>query len=372
MEEFSPEEIQPLIIAEITGDITDQERSYLYKIIAENEDARHLYDDMHRFLDDAAVVKSKNELGSRIRSEDMMVDGSSTQNRNMLRVGLSVAAMVMVFLGIYVSIKPKEANENGLGSLKQRGVNLVMADGKVINLEKQDTVLRAGSIALNNKNNTLTYSAISGVNTGKGIINVPAGRFYHIVLSDGSKVTLNSATKIEFPFDFTGDTREISIDGEAYLDIAQGVNKPFLVHLPTSTVRVLGTTFNINTYDEQEKVSLVTGKVRFETVDDKVTLTPGNEVSCVKGKPLVVTPFNQEEALSWIDGIYVFHDNTLLDVAKVVDRWYGVKLILSEQVRNKHFYGFLDRKQPIQQFLEKLKFVNEVEYLITGNEVHIK
>jgi hypothetical protein len=372
MEKFRPEEIQTLIIAEITGDITDQEKVYLYKIISENEHARHWYDDMHKFMDDAAVVKSKNELGNRIRLEDMMVHGSLTRNRNLGRIGLSVAAMlVVVFIGTYVSIRPKESNEKESVSAKQGGVNLVMADGKVINLEKQDTTLHTGSIALNNKNNTLTYSAISDLSSGRGIINVPAGRFYNLVLSDGSKVTLNSATKIEFPFVFTGNTREISITGEAYLDVAKGSNKPFLVHLPTSTIEVLGTTFNVNTYDEQEKVSLITGKVRFETVDDKITLAPGNEISCVKGKSLAVTPFNQEEVLSWINGIYIFHNNTLEDVAKVVDRWYGVKLVLSNQVRRKHFYGFLDRNQPIQDFLEKLKFVNEVEYQIKGNVIHI-
>jgi ferric-dicitrate binding protein FerR (iron transport regulator) len=371
MEQISPEEIQTLIIAEITGDISDQERAYLHRIIADNEQARHLYDDMHKFLNDVAVVQSKNELGSRIKLEDMMLPVSPRRSKRMLRIGLSVAAMVVVLVGIYISIKPKETNVTELTSTKRKVVNLVMADGKVINLDKQDTAWRAGTIALNNKNNTLTYSAVAGENTGKGIINVPAGRFYQLVLSDGSKVTLNSATKIEFPFVFTGDTRELSIDGEAYLDIVKS-NKPFLVHLPTSTVKVLGTSFNVNTYDKEEKVSLVTGKVRFETLKEKITLEPGNEVSSVNGKSLAVTPFNQEEVLSWIDGIYVFHDNTLQDVAKVVDRWYGVQLLLSEQVRNKHFYGFLDRKQPIQQFLEKLKFVNEVEYHIEGNVIHIK
>lgn len=371
MEQFNPEEIQTLIIAEIAGDISDQEKAYLYQIIAENEQARHLYDDMHQFLDDEAVIQSKNELDSRIQLADIMVPVSRTRKRRMLRVGLSVAAMVVVLVGIYISIQPKETYVTALTSTKPNGVNLVMGNGKVINLDKQDTSLSAGSVALNNKNNTLTYSVATAENTGKGIIHVPAGRFYQLVLSDGSKVTLNSATKIEFPFVFTGDSREISINGEAYFDIVKS-NKPFLVHLPTSTVKVLGTTFNVNTYDKEEKVSLVTGKVRFETIKDKVVLEPGNEVSSVNGKPLVVTAFNQEEVLSWIDGIYVFHDNTLQDVAKVVDRWYGVQLVLSEQVRNKHFYGFLDRKQPIQAFLEKLKFVNEVEYQIEGNVIHIK
>lgn len=369
MEQLSPEEIQTLIIAEIAGDISDHERAWLHQIITGNEQARQLYDEMHSFLDDPKVIQSKKELGSRIRMEDIMT--RPRRMRRALAIGLSFAAMVVVLVGIYMSIKPKESIKTELTATKQKEVNLVMSNGKVISLDKQDTSLRAGSLALNNQNNTLTYSAVTSGNTGKGTINVPAGRFYQLVLSDGSKVTLNSATKIEFPFVFTGDKREIAIDGEAYLDIVKS-DKPFWVRLTTGTVKVLGTTFNVNTYDDEERVSLVSGEVRFETAQDKVTLKPGNEVTIVNGRPLEVNSFTQEEVLSWIDGIYVFHDNTLQDVAKVVDRWYGVQLVLSEQVCNKHFYGFLDRKQPIQEFLEKLKFVNEVDYRINGNVIYIK
>src|SRR6187399_2588758 len=112
MEHFSPEEIQTLIIAEITGDISDQERTYLHRIIAENAQARHLYDDMHKFLDAAEVVQSKNGLGSRIRLGDLTAHVRPVRKKAMLTIGLSVAAMVVLLVGIYVSIKPTDPNVN--------------------------------------------------------------------------------------------------------------------------------------------------------------------------------------------------------------------------------------------------------------------
>src|SRR5690606_32808342 len=97
-------------------------------------------------------------------------------------------------------------------------------------------------------------------------LTVPAGLDYKVHLPDGSEIWMNSTSQLQFPSEFSAATREISIKGEAYLNVAPNKEKPFIVHLPKSTVRVLGTEFNVNTYGlNTETVALVKGSVQLNT-----------------------------------------------------------------------------------------------------------
>jgi ferric-dicitrate binding protein FerR (iron transport regulator) len=362
---YNPEEIQTLIIAEIMGDITDQEKTYLDELMAKDKDVRLLYEDMYSTYHSPEATEARKNLDQRVNYSDLI-----SHNRRSYRFAFSAAAILLVMVGIYTVVKTNTAPPVPIALNKSKNVELVMADGKVVSLDKQDTSLKAGTISLNNSNNTLSYS--NARETGaKGTIRVPAGRFYNVVLSDGSKVTLNSATKLEFPFVF-GDIREVWIDGEAYLDIEKNDKKPFIVHLPNSIVKVLGTSFNVNTYDDNEKISLVSGKVKLLSAQDSVILLPGKQAQNIQDQPFTVGSFNQDEELSWINGVYIFHDADMKTVASVIGRWYGMQLVLSDKTKQLKFVGAVDRNQPIEDFLENLKAVNGIAYSIDGNIVTIK
>ena len=118
------------------------------------------------------------------------------------------------------------------------------------------------------------------------------------MLSDGTSVQLNADSKIQFPVAFNGRTREVSISGEAYLNVAEDEQRPFVVHLPNSTIQVLGTEFNVNTYSN-DKVALVKGAVKLSINNTSVLIKPGYAASYSIEKGIQTGPFNEEELLAW-------------------------------------------------------------------------
>ncbi len=169
---------------------------------------------------------------------------------------------------------------------------------------------------------------------------------YKITLADGSKVWLNSTSRIDFPFEFSAKTREITINGEAYLEIAKNSAKPFIVHLPNGSVKVLGTEFNVNTYDSNMiKISLIEGAVSFEGRKESILLKPGFQAVSTPGKDYTQT-FDSFKTLSWRDGIHYFDESPLSEIIKVIPRWYNVKSIVIDNSRNqnKRFVGLLNKK----------------------------
>jgi ferric-dicitrate binding protein FerR (iron transport regulator) len=301
------------------------------------------------------------QLDENINSQ-LILDQIGHSKRSRYKKGFGVAVMAMALVGAFVLL-----NKNKKEPLATDQILLSMDNGEVVNLERADTAIQSGSLSLHNANKTLKFNGAGGT----GSLYVPAGKFYNLVLSDGTTMMVNSVTKVKFPFKFSGATREIWVDGEAYIDVALDSKQLFVVHLPNSQVKVLGTSFNVNTFDSKENVSLVTGKVRLITKKDSVTLSPGKQAN-IQADSISVFHFKQEQVLSWMKGIYFFDDATMEEVAQVLPRWYGVTVKLDPGVKKKQFYGIIDRNQPLKEFLERLKSTQEVDYILNDNIVTIK
>jgi ferric-dicitrate binding protein FerR (iron transport regulator) len=185
---------------------------------------------------------------------------------------------------------------------------------------------------------------------------------YQVVLADGSEVWLNSTSSLEFPFAFTGNTRDITIRGEAYLKIAKNQQHPFIVHLPDSKVQVTGTEFNVNSFDSAVvKISLVEGAVLFVGGKDSIALTPGRQGVYAKGENLYDQSFNQRNTLSWMQGIHYFEKSGMDEIIGVISRWYNVKVVVdNSRNSDKRFVGVLNKKKPLADFLKTLEYVADI------------
>ena len=177
----------------------------------------------------------------------------------------------------------------------KQSVNLVLPDGKTFELSKDGD---AETIALDNAtiktdNSTLQYNS---ADTMQNTLWVPAGESYKIVLSDGTEVWLNAATRLRFPSRFYGKQREVYVEGEAYFKVAKDAAHPFIVHTTLTQVQVLGTSFNINTYEAGNvKTALVEGKVLTKSNDGKsMELTPGYAANYEVAKGFVSGVFDED------------------------------------------------------------------------------
>jgi transmembrane sensor len=255
-------------------------------------------------------------------------------------------------------------------------VMLQIAGQPAVNLTQSSGLINVGGKQIVNKNNTLFLNTGDELPAGINSLIVPQGKSYEVALPDGSVVTLNASTRMDFPFTFKGQSREITLNGEAYLKVAKQAGKPFLVHLPNSTVEVLGTTFNINSYDSSlVKVSLVDGKVRMKAGKKTVMMKPGQQAIFHKQNATIDTqPFNATVELGWQKGLYCFSDTHLDEICNAIFRWYGVRASLDHpDLASRTFTGLLDKKTPISFFLEGIKATTGTDYYFTADStLHFK
>jgi transmembrane sensor len=204
-------------------------------------------------------------------------------------------------------------------------------------------------------------------------LTVPSKTDYKFELSDGTEVHLNASSTLRFPFIFPGKTREVYLEGEAYFIVAKNSKQPFIVHTPSTSVKALGTAFNINSYDTGIVVtSLVQGAAVTDVGDSlDVTLKPGYEAIYKTGERFKVKRFDENVTLSWREGVYRFNNQRLIDLEPVVQRWFGVKVAFGQaSISTLQYTGYLSKGKPLTDFLDQLSQALNIEYHIYDNTIH--
>lgn len=234
-----------------------------------------------------------------------------------------------------------------------------------------------GKQVAENTRKELRYDTRSaqGSKNGKHILNVPRGGEYKIVLSDGTYVHTNAESRLTYPVVFTGDKREIYLAGEAYFDVAKDSLRPFIVHTPCGTVEVVGTQFNVNTYEkDQTTVTLKQGSVKVYTDPrraDFQALVPGQQ-AIIRPQAIQTLNVQVEEFTSWAEGIYEYSNTSLETIVKQLSRWYDVNITFkNKQLRERKFAGVIFRNQSLQQAVDILSKVSNVKFVQKGNCIEI-
>jgi transmembrane sensor len=229
-----------------------------------------------------------------------------------------------------------------------------------------------GAIAIKSKNNTLTW-AVNKKSSATGTLIVPAGKSYCVKLEDGTEVRMNSGSKLVFPFSFSGTRREVTITGEAFLKVASNQTLPFMVHTQHTTVQVLGTSFNVNSYDSGVvRVSLTEGAVKMLKGSNEILLKPGYQATATD-KGIDTHPFEEELDLAWLKDQYIFRHNRLDEVIPVLQRWYDVRIVFDNQTAAaKVVTGHIVRSDEIKTVLDMLKAISNVDYYYKEDIIHIK
>jgi ferric-dicitrate binding protein FerR (iron transport regulator) len=212
--------------------------------------------------------------------------------------------------------------------------------------------------------------------TANNIIKTTRGQRKKMILTDGSVIWLNPGSTLSYPSVFTGATREIIFEGEAFFDIAHDKTHPFIVHSGKTAIKVLGTTFNINAYPNQQNmsVSLITGKVDFYNGALHHVLSPGKRIVYAIGtKNIKVESIEDAEIVTARrDGIYEYKNTRVEDIAEDINRNFNIKVNVEGDVKNCLFYGRLKPGENPDQFLRKLGKVVNAEVIKQENTYTIK
>ena len=211
------------------------------------------------------------------------------------------------------------------------------------------------------------------------------GQKLKLYLPDGSKVALNSQSKIIYPSSFDVDHREVEIEGEVFFEVKKDSLRPFIVKSKHMKTEVIGTTFNINAYPNSEKttVSLLEGKVKVSLFDSSnetqkpignaVFLLPGEEINLdEKSGELVKKNIENLDELKWMDGILVFHNETLPEVFKKLEMWYGVNFIFNKEVPRNEILTGKFKNEYLDNILQSISYTVRFDYKINGDSIYIK
>ena len=356
------EYIRLLTHESLTGIISPENKVILEKAIIEDPRAYAMWQEGVKHYESLQqIINEELTLPEDIKYSIQQLTNQKRRKRIRRISTLAVAAAVIA--GIVI-LYPKQHQQPATGII------LEIAGEEPISLT--DGQQLAGAVTLNNNAGTLSYQAKTP-SPKLNKLTVPVGMTYQMVLSDGSKVWLNSATTLEFPFTFNGNTREITIRGEAYIDVAKDEAHPFIVHTPANNeILVLGTTFNVNTYDSNAaKIALLTGAVKVKTAAGKtLQLKPGYEAIAAANQ-LQTRPFDAENLLAWRQGQYYFSNADLQEVSEVITRWYGTRVVIDAPVK-KTFTGDLNRHRPLEEFLKGIHQLMDVEYYYKDGVLHLK
>ena len=227
--------------------------------------------------------------------------------------------------------------------------------------------------------NNLSNNDLNKYNT----ISTPMGGKFKVILPDGSLVVLNAASTLKYPLHFDEKLRKVSFTGEAYFEIAKLVDKqkkriPFYVYSNNQIVEVLGTHFNINSYDNEEysKTTLLEGSVKI--INEKSTATakilkPGQQAVIKRGdvqtKILIA---DEAQALAWKDGYFLFKNTNIKDVVNELERWYNVDIQYDDAMEFENITGYISRNVKISSVLKMLQLSGIVNYEISGSKIIIK
>lgn len=375
--------------------LTRQEASFLEKWIQLSEANRQLYyrlNDPQRLEKDLRALESYDveehirrlSSAAHIDTPDQHRHAVAPRHNYIYKWVAAASVVMMVFAGYWIlhkghGTRPSAiAYNTGKADTLLPGGNhavLTLANGKKILLDTAEDGL------LNNQNNInviktkdgqIAYngSAVAAV-AGDNKITTPRGGQYQLLLADGTKVWLNSASSLQYPVIFTGNKRLVTLSGEAYFEVAKNKEKPFVVNVNGEQVKVLGTHFDIMAYDDEPavKTTLIEGSVQVKKGMDSVLISPGEQaVSPNSGSDkLEVKQADIEETLAWTKGDFLFRSLSIDDIMRQIERWYNADVQYSSDVSDIRFSGGMQRKQDVSNLLEILEADGRLSFKIKGH-----
>jgi ferric-dicitrate binding protein FerR (iron transport regulator) len=203
----------------------------------------------------------------------------------------------------------------------------------------------------------------------------PPGEQKHLQLPDGSEVWLNTTSSIRYPPNFTGNTRAVTINGEAYFKVAKNKAQPFVVTAGAMQVEVTGTEFNVMAYADEDtfRTTLLEGSVKVVNRqsaigNNTVVLMPGKQAVFIADSRFTIADADVEQATAWRNGNFHFNNEDIKTIMRQVARWYNIKVEYRGSVDGIGFTGRISRTKQLQDVLDILSDTRKVHFELKDNK----
>ena len=291
----------------------------------------------------------------------------------MISVG---SVMVWKFVGTMENNLPVMGQSITPGKMQAQ---LQLADGSVVWLDRclPDTILLQAGVMIHTGEQGLNYEAnVADQVVQYNTLKIPRGGEYKVILTDGTEVTLNSESELRYPVKFSTGQRRVYCSGEAYFRVAHDENRAFVVESEGMMVEVLGTEFNLNTYNNENMIytTLVKGRVKVGAVGHEIIIVPGEQALFNRrDQQIMKEVVDVEEVIAWKNGNFVLEEQTLEQIMQQLSRWYDFACFFqSEDLKRLTFKGSVPRYSDFEKVLEMLAGTDEVKFEVKGKTVTVR
>ncbi len=275
---------------------------------------------------------------------------------------------------------PVQIARSVVNNVKEYKAKLILDDGSAVDItdttrhvvvaREGTNIMASGSGLRYELGDSLPVSSPVKYNT----LIVPRGGEYELLLADGTRVWMNSESKLVYPVQFTGERREVEMEGEVCFLVTRNERQPFIVKTKGVSVKVLGTFFNVEAYpgDQAITTTLVEGRVNVSDGQRHYIMSPNQQVVAGDGQ-FVVRDVDATEVVCWIEGVCYFSEASLENIMDKLARWYDVEVFFaSESAKEAHFSLEIERYDNIATVLSKIEKTGRVKFKINGRIITVE
>lgn len=338
-----------------------------------------------QFRKEKLYRKEKESLWSKIEIENKKA--LKKKIRTLYIASMSAVASIVLLLGVsaYLYYGSEKKSIDVFAEMKNRPVLasgsdicLVLSEDKHITFDEKNTDVKydnKGDIKVNSQTIAKGEEEKSITKEEKKVAEkaaitynqliVPKGKHSTLLLSDGTKLWINAGSHVIFPVAFEGDKREIYVDGEVFLDVARNEACPFIVKTDRMQVQVLGTSFNVRSYENQNEddIVLVTGSVHVQTESgQKADLIPNQRLLYTSTGKTTIQTVDVYDYISWKDGLLHYKEESLSVILQRLSDYYGKTIQWEPELENLTCSGKLDLKDDMEKVLNGLTKMIPVKY----------
>lgn len=252
---------------------------------------------------------------------------------------------------------------------------LTLDNGKsfVVDAQGQSLLQKNGlELQFDNENRVLIQPTGGADGVQNLCYSTPKGYTSKVLLADGTKIWLNSNTKIYYPTAFASGERRVRLEGEAFFEVSHDAVQPFYVELGSGNIKVLGTSFNVSNYVTTKKTTttLLTGRVEFENANTKTVLLPNEQATVTSsGSSIQKKRVNVDEYTSWMKDYYLFNDKTVQEILATIQNWYDIDGVDVQVADHELYTGTLRRSKSLRSLLAHLEKISNLKIELQGRRV---
>lgn len=287
------------------------------------------------------------------------------------RMVAAASVLFVIFFGTYFYVTQPSSKTLVNQSIVKKDViapssskaTITLANGQIVELDAIGSgtlVASQGAVnVMKTEDGQIVYRGTSKEIAYNTLYNPRGSKVISLRLNDGTIVWLNSQSSIRYPVAFVGEDRQVEITGEAYFEVAKNLSKKFIVASNGLNIEVLGTHFNVNSYNDNKniKVTLLEGSVKIIKGGGTYILKPGQQAQ-VANEIQVFNGANIESVMAWKNGFFSFSGTSVEELMNILGRWYNVEIVFNKSIPNRQFGGQIATSANLSQVV---KVLNESE-----------